>query len=178
MKNVSLLYTGFCLLFFQSFFISCEEDEKEKLPPITMEGKNTFGCLVNGNAWLSIGALGQDGTYAELQTSGDTTAIIIYADNMKRNDGLRMFFYDLPTLQADKVYDLTNSDFHVEYRKRSDGDKVLCTYDEALTGIVTVLKFDTNYQIISGIFEFKSYTIDCNDTVIITNGRFDLLYNR
>lgn len=26
-------------------------DELSKLPPITQEGKNTFGCLVNGKAW-------------------------------------------------------------------------------------------------------------------------------
>ena len=178
MKNLSLLYVGFGLLFFPLFYSSCDEDEKEKLPPITMQGKNTFGCLVNGKAWLSMGGLGQDGTYAELQTSGDTTAIIIYADNMKRNDGLRIFFYDLPTLQVDKVYNLTDPEFHVEYSKRNDSDKVLCTYDKALSGIVNLLKFDPNNQIISGIFEFKSYSLACDDSVIITDGRFDLLYNR
>lgn len=36
----------------------CDNDpnpktELEKLPPATQEGKNTFGCLVNGKAWVT-----------------------------------------------------------------------------------------------------------------------------
>lgn len=35
----------------------CDRDEPktelEKLPPITQEGKNTFGCLVNDIAWVT-----------------------------------------------------------------------------------------------------------------------------
>jgi hypothetical protein len=26
--------------------------QQQQLPPITTEGKNTFGCLVNGEVWL------------------------------------------------------------------------------------------------------------------------------
>jgi len=176
MKKVSLLYTGFLLFLCPLFYYSCRKDQNG-LPPITMEGNNTFGCLVNGNLWLSRGGLGQGGTYAELQTSGDTMAINIYADNVNRNDGLKIVFFDLPTPQVDKVYNLTHPDFHVEYRKR-DSDNVLCTYDKSLSGVVNLLKFDPNNQIISGTFEFKAYSISCDDTVTITDGRFDLLYNR
>lgn len=87
MKNLSLLCACFCLFLCPLFYGSCDEDKNE-LPPITMEGKNTFGCLANGKLWSSKGALVfQGGTYAELQISGDTTAINIYADNVNRNDG-------------------------------------------------------------------------------------------
>ena len=40
---------------------------KEELPPITQEGKNTFGCLVNGKVWLPKG---YDGT-SNLDLSND-----------------------------------------------------------------------------------------------------------
>lgn len=34
-------------------FISCTKTEEiEKFPLITTEGKNTFGCLVTGKAWI------------------------------------------------------------------------------------------------------------------------------
>jgi hypothetical protein len=38
-------------------FISCNKDpysdtDNLVLPPITMEGKNTFGCEINGKVWV------------------------------------------------------------------------------------------------------------------------------
>jgi hypothetical protein len=44
---------------------------KEKLPPITHEDKNTFGCLVNGKVWLPNG---NDGT-SNLDLSYDSSFI-------------------------------------------------------------------------------------------------------
>jgi hypothetical protein len=41
------------LLFFLFAAGSCEkEDEAPQLPPVTQTGEDTFGCLVNGEAWL------------------------------------------------------------------------------------------------------------------------------
>jgi hypothetical protein len=39
-------------------FSSCKENDanpKEVLPAATMEGKNTFGAMVNGKVWLPKG---------------------------------------------------------------------------------------------------------------------------
>ncbi|MCW3074373.1 MAG: hypothetical protein JWP69_1442 [Flaviaesturariibacter sp.] len=36
--------------------VSCKKDkDNDKLPPITQNGANTFGCLVNGKVWLPKG---------------------------------------------------------------------------------------------------------------------------
>src|SRR5688572_4991119 len=139
MKNVSLLYTGFCLLFFQLFFTSCEEDETEKLPPITTEGKNTLGCLINGKVWLPVTSFLQGGIYAELQTVVDTVGINIYGDNAKADDGITISLFDSPTLQTDFNYDLKNPRFHIEYS--SHAGEMVCSYDSVISGNVNLLKF-------------------------------------
>jgi len=41
----------FCIF----LFINCKKNELDALPPATQNGANTFGCLVNGNAWVSTG---------------------------------------------------------------------------------------------------------------------------
>ncbi len=57
---------------------SCSKDEassQEELPELTSEGKNTFGCLVNGEKWVAYtsfaigGPIALEGTY-NLSTRG------------------------------------------------------------------------------------------------------------
>ena len=50
MNNLSLLCARFSIILCALFYSACNEDEDE-LPPVTMEGKNTFGCLVNGKVF-------------------------------------------------------------------------------------------------------------------------------
>ena len=51
----------FLLVYILLALPSCKKDKEisggggqtpQQLPPITTEGKNTFGCLVNGQVWL------------------------------------------------------------------------------------------------------------------------------
>src|SRR5262245_14741740 len=37
------------------FFVSCKKELDDNLPQLTFEGKNTFGCRVNGECWLPEG---------------------------------------------------------------------------------------------------------------------------
>ena len=55
MKNILIIST----LLFVTFFLSCcnNDDDKpiaeiDKLPPATQTGANTFGCLLDGKAFL------------------------------------------------------------------------------------------------------------------------------
>lgn len=63
-------YTTFLIVLLATTLLaaSCKKDkaqddrtELEKLPPITQTGANTFGCLVNGKAWLPNGRKPQNG---------------------------------------------------------------------------------------------------------------------
>jgi len=42
--------------------VSCQQEEiaPPELPPITQEGANTFGCLINGEVWLPYTPRDQD----------------------------------------------------------------------------------------------------------------------
>lgn len=57
-KKTILICTLFLILLNSIFFYSCKdpdpynEPDKPELPPITMEGKGTFGFKVNGEIWL------------------------------------------------------------------------------------------------------------------------------
>ncbi len=57
-------------------------DNEPELPPITTEGKGTFGCYVNGNLFLPEAPSGYgNGIRAELFKNSTLTSVNIYAGN-------------------------------------------------------------------------------------------------
>ena len=161
-----------------AFISSCDLSENDpELPPITAEGKGTFGCYVNGNLFLPAAPLGYGtGVRAELQFgSVDTVGVNIYATNSGQHKNLLISIYDSPTLQVGKVYDLSDPSFFVQYL--DPRGEFSCTYREVISGSITLLKFEISNphgKIIAGTFKLSASSSGCNDTVVITNGRFDI----
>ena len=62
MKNKTFILMFGCILTL-ALLQSCDDSvtELEKLPPATQTGKNTFGCLVEGKAWVTKTSTGTDG---------------------------------------------------------------------------------------------------------------------
>lgn len=172
LSNISwalqLLILGGC-----GFLIS---DSEPELPPVTTEGAGTFGCLVNDKLFLPDAPLGfGNGVFAELQAFPDTLGISIYATNSTTKQTLVMFFYGNPTLEVGKVYDLTRPKFSVNYIDYS-GD-MSCRYQSIISGNVMLLKVDIanpERMIVSGTFDFVESSMDCQDTITVTDGRFDI----
>src|SRR5258706_3880878 len=50
MKDILLIFFG-CLLISSN----CRKQQEDKFPPATQTGTNTFGCLVDGKAWIPTG---------------------------------------------------------------------------------------------------------------------------
>jgi hypothetical protein len=171
MNNLSLLYAGFCIIICPLFYSACNEDEDE-LPAITMEGRNTFGCLVNGELFLPNGPLGQSGLHAEISNYRDTAGLIIYASNTAANKVLTVSIFDTPMLQTGKPYDLRDSSFQVQYIDYDNSKN--CTYETVEEGYITLSKFELTENIISGTFEIKIFSKNCNDSVNLEQGRFDI----
>ena len=169
MRTFSKLFIVWLMLLV-IFFSACQEDDE--LPSITSEGKNTFGCLVNGRLFTPKAPPGQTGTQAHFFLLGDTsTSVNIYGGNY--NQDVFISIIDSPELQIDKTYSLTDSTCcGIEYSEF--GDSPSCRYKKALSGNVKLIKFDINQKILAGTFEFKAYSDACNDTVTITEGRFDI----
>jgi len=167
------IITSFALL------ITCDaidDDDDPELPPVTMEGKGTFGCLVNDHVFLPDAPFGfGTGVFAELQSFPDTLGISIYATNSTTKHTLVIFFYGNPTLEAGEVYDLTHPKFSVNFIDYSG--KPSCRYQSIINGHVKLLRVDiTNpeHMIVAGTFEFVEYSVDCQDTIKVTDGRFDI----
>ncbi len=180
MKKAIITFFIYALLL--SF--SCKEetifnpDPPDELPPATMTGANTFGCLVNGKVWRpyteniwesAINAKhdrgwvdcdqllvsGQRRYSAENELNGILNQVIIlnvWCPKLGENllsppDGAFLYFQDCG------------------YSYRID---TLSSYFMNITFI------DTTNNIASGTFEFTAIHDECQDTVRITEGRFDV----
>lgn len=161
----SLLFAGSCDLF----------SSDPELPPATMEGRNTFGCLVDGKLFLPKAPIGYGtGISAAIQTSIDTIGINIQAGNVETDQSFFLSIYDSPSLEAGKTYDLSNPDFFIQYIDYSK--QFSCTSDEVISGNIQISKFEIlgSNKIIAGTFNFTIHSADCNTTVVVTKGRFDI----
>jgi hypothetical protein len=141
----------------------------EKLPPITQEGKNTFGCLVNGKAWIAPTQTDAAGFYqlGTLQVSGSfnepsrSLGIVLNSSSVL-NTG-RFELVNFPVAYCRAIIEINNTSG--------------CFYEpeNTLAGFVEIKLLDTRKYIVSGIFEFTTVTKVC-DTLKVTNGRFDIKY--
>jgi len=149
----------------------CKDDpapktELEKLPPATQEGKNTFGCLVNGKAWVT-------------ETSIDASAVYqlgilqIYATLNDKTSDDSMSFFAFGDLSVEVLDLAQNPNAGVGFTYKQEN----CTYleNDTIKGILSITKLDETHLIISGTFEFTTVASGC-DTLKVTDGRFDLTY--
>jgi len=138
--------------------------ELEKLPPITQEGKNTFGYLVNGEAIVVGNTMNITAIYQQ--------------DNLQLGGGVKNSDNDLDItifppyapLEESVSYDITKAALHYNFYEG-------CYYELENTykGYIRFSKIDRIKYIISGTFEFSTVNQNC-DTINITNGRFDVQY--
>ena len=173
MKAFSLI----ALLALILFFDSCDPFEsvkKEELPPATQEGKNTFGCLVNGRVWLPRGNNGKTNLDASYDPSYQNGSLDVGAYRI----------YD----SVDQFIAIGGKNINTvgEYLFSSQSDagallndkKTNCSYndpDNIISGNLNITRLDVNGRIISGTFEFSLAKSDC-DTVKVTEGRFDMKF--
>ncbi len=167
------------LFYFLIFILltSCEscddiinpKTELEKLPPATQQGKSTYGCLVNGKAWVT-----RTSTDALADYQSGVLQISAGIDETNRDQGITLAV--LGGITQGLTYSLANNpkcEAVFGWIKTS----VTCSYDgdKTLNGKLTITKLDQVNLIISGLFEFNTFTPGC-DSIKVTDGRFDLLY--
>jgi predicted small secreted protein len=152
---------------------SCSEKNEteltplEQLPKATQTGENTFGCLINGEAFVVYNTSLQTAIYQGgiLQIGG--------AINDSNRD-INIILNISNPINLNTPYDLTFSPKNIAIFVNN---KVNCYYDysNTLNGSFTINNFDTMNYIISGTFEFSTNKTGCED-IEITDGRFDLKY--
>ncbi len=179
---ITAIITGFIFL-----CSSCKEyivkpvDPLTVLPPATQTGARTFGCLVNGNAFvpknrsifqgpqLLFDFLRIGNGYYILTIGGgnpgkngsDPIQVVMRADSMKVSEGqtVPLTTYNTPGMAFGEVMTMSNSYYT----------------NLSTTGQLHITRMDTIKQIVSGTFYFTAAN-KAGDTIKVTAGRFDMTY--
>jgi Family of unknown function (DUF6252) len=176
LSSVTHVLAFLCLTF--SLF-TCKQTDV--LPQATQEGKNTFGCLIDGKAYVPDGGgsfsgikpvngglsgipsvPNKTGIYIRAYSRDGKELVIFINDNKVAN-------YVLNTNTQTRPASLNSKDY-ASYTS-TEGDEYVTS--SKFTGQITVTKADTVTGIVSGSFDFTAAT-KTGQTVSITNGRFDV----
>lgn len=152
----------------------------ETLPPATQEGKDTFGCLVNGKVWLPAVPF----TYPLFAAPAKKTTLWV-------GNG---YFFLWARRQNDKEsssikFDFCHGDFHgvgtyiLSSPPQTCGSTSFDNYvanatyyvDPLPDNVLTINVYDTTRRIIAGRFQFTGVAAP-GDTVRVADGRFDLKF--
>lgn len=173
----SLFLTFSCIL----LLTSCEKDPYKNgeptLPPITMEGKNTLGFLLDGKVWVpyqenpglftpTLEAVLDRNTFRMVarqkrknQQSYQSSSLII------NNINIGKFQIPPPPFSGYIFTDQNKEGYGCNYFKCNPEDTE-----------INIINFDREIRIVSGTFFYKNATNSCGDTIQITDGRFDVRY--
>lgn len=180
MKIINCIFSVFIIPLLMLTMQQCENNtpkpkeltELEKLPAATQTGKRTFGCLVNGKAWVT-----KLSTHSQSDYQTGTLYVFASVHNEIFNSVMNFTVTDLNL--SEKTYFLSEklSDEVSQYARYYDYTEP-CSYitTSVYTGSVSITHLDKINFIISGTFEFEAYSDDCTQMIKITDGRFDIHY--
>jgi hypothetical protein len=177
MKKTIFTFLAFALLL--SF--SCEKqnifnpEPPDELPPATMTGANTFGCLVNGEVWRPYveGAnIWESAIYAKHDRGWVGCDQLLVGATKK-------YFSEVDISQeiSVNVWCPVIGENEISFSKGRYRDLRGCGeyyLDTLSLHTLIITKLDTINNIASGTFEFTAINDECQDTVKITQGRFDV----
>jgi hypothetical protein len=182
MKQIKLLLF---IIACTNIFAACKKDKNtteptDQLPPATQTGANTFGCLVNGKVFTPSGFNGNGNanpkkTY-DIGINGLPYLSIdsyIYVDNISKGN----IFISFASLNSIGGYPYPNKfDFLIGWSSIL-GNCTTVAFDTTIkkSGVGIITRLDIPNRIISGTFDCKFKTLQC-DTVFITDGRFDIKF--
>jgi hypothetical protein len=156
---------------------SADPDPVDLLPPATQTGANTFGCLVNGQAWTPRGNNGFSNysVYYDIFPDGGLLDIHTYRIYGKAANEFQNII-----LYANQISGPGTFSFRSLQRTRAsfNDQKTNCYWDsrDSTTtyrrGQLTITRLDLQAGIVSGTFAFTLYKPGC-DSIRVTEGRFD-----
>lgn len=155
----------------------CSKDDDrapiDKLPPATQTGANTFGCLVNGKAFIDADNLFNcyyqyvdGGYYFGIQgenTGFNPSSISIRTNNRTISENEILLF------STDELGNACAS----AYFRISEVFGEFARTNLIYTGELTITKMDQDTHIVSGTFWFDVQHPVTGETVEIREGRFD-----
>lgn len=185
MKQIKLLLI---IIACANIFAGCKKDKTEptelsKLPPATQTGANTFGCLVNGKAWVAqrndcsifcspsfkIYYDGSNGGYVGIEA-----LIIDIKNNIDERFDIVFDSSNFKILHQITIFNTLRTASFRNYAINNSCNSYVRSLDSTVIhlGKVTLTKYDLSNGIFSGTFDFTLTKPGC-ETIIVTDGRFD-----
>lgn len=155
---------------------SASGSPSDSLPAITDTGANTFACKVNGAAWIARNERPTPGEYtlqgfyiSEDSLFGVNAKRVLL--KAKKNEYLGFSITRLVgpgTYQFSDTNGASYDDYALSKQFRTDSIH---------RGVVHISRLDTVKKIIAGTFSFVAKSTKGVDTIVVTNGRFDMHYD-
>jgi hypothetical protein len=174
------------------FYVVCGNSCKKStpsatLPPITEDGKNTFGCKVNGQVWvpyfrcfdLVAGATELSYNIQPID-SGSSLPLTFWLSAGNSTNGESFFSFRQNYSLSDHIYGPGNIIDSLIINFIPGPGPIYSNFQvyqvSSTPRFLQVSKLDTVNKIISGTFAFTLYTTVANilDSVVVSEGRFDL----
>jgi hypothetical protein len=199
MKQLFLKTT---LLLFAITFFKCEDNINNQqtfrptLPLITLTGKNTFGCYIDGKLLIprdGTGGIKKNNKGLSYFGLGDGPNYIhneIYIDDRKSEKGslMRIHLVELHK-NGEGTFNINksncqngleaNNNININCRVYDDTEQIYkwyCSIENA--GKLTITRYDLNNRIISGTFNCTMQNKENpKDIIEITDGRFDIKWD-
>ena len=144
----------------------------DQLPPATQTGQYTFGCLVNGQAWLPAG----NPLAGPLTSAGYahrnfylTVNRAIISNGATTTQRIQ---FEIDSIQVVGTYRLTNATSRTAELADRERQCVFVT-DARHPATVQITRLDPVARVVSGRFSFTLDTPGCGQ-VVVTDGRFDV----
>ncbi len=150
-----------------------DDQPTDKLPPATMTGANTFGCLVNGEVWLPhTGSIWDEALNVKHDRGWvgcDQLAIGVKKITSTNVNIYQTFNINVwcPVVGANTTS--PSNGIFIDFEDCGN-----YRVDTLSPHVVNITKLDTINFIASGTFYFTAINDDCLDTIRITEGRFDV----
>lgn len=147
----------------------------DQLPPATQTGEQTFGCLINGKAFVppSFGNNAPSAFY-QFVDGAYTLGISSRTGGGTELKSINIGCLDMPLIEETNytLLEFATGNYFGEYRIGS-GFILEGSSSISNPGNLTITNYDSENFIISGTFEFTVLDNEGNE-INITNGRFDM----
>lgn len=186
MNPSTILLLLLSLLLTQCSWLLPKKEAQPELPPPTQEGKNTFGCYLNGKSWAPKGRLGFGKSSLKMNIDpsfrgGHLSVIAYWYEEGKVDQKISFYVDSIPKYGAATYpFSCVVSGPYIDGGSASFTDDLsACQYyycnddSRIVSGHCTVTRYDLVGRVVSGTFEFTLAKPGC-DTVRVTDGRFDL----
>ena len=159
-------------------------DPLSQLPPATQTGANTFGCLVNGQAFLPSSNFSSGQTPYQcnyIYTNGGYNFFVAGSNSDNTGGSITEIALSTTLLPISQGQTLTLQNYNTAGQACGEyafitGGILLYSTTPRVSGQLYISKLDPVNQIVSGTFSFKAVNSTKPDTIHVTDGRFDMKY--